>query len=119
MVKAIEVQHSDSITPAEATANYGQTTATADLEVLLNMPEIYIADVLISQFLRLPTTPKMPRSRLTTRQTRSYSGQSTDVSWLACSEHTFVNLWTRVRLAFRLSWVSKKMPISTDSSSRK
>ncbi|KLO94698.1 allantoate permease [Fusarium fujikuroi] len=32
MVKAIEVQHSDSITPAEATANHGQKTATADLE---------------------------------------------------------------------------------------
>jgi len=34
MVKAVEVQHSDCITPAEATANYGQKTATADLEVL-------------------------------------------------------------------------------------
>lgn len=102
MVKAIQVQHSDSITPAKATANYGEKTATADLEVLLNMPETYIADVLTSKLSRLPTTPKMPRSRSTTKQTRSYSGQSTGASWLACLEHTFVNLWTRARLAFRL-----------------
>jgi hypothetical protein len=32
MAKEVEVQHSDSITPAETTAGYGQKTA--DLEVL-------------------------------------------------------------------------------------
>lgn len=53
------------------------------------------------------------------KQTRSYSGLSTGASWLACSEHTFVNPWTRARLAFRLSWAFRKTPISTDSSSRK
>ncbi|KAF5989871.1 allantoate permease [Fusarium bulbicola] len=32
MVKAVEVQHSDSITPAEATVHYDQKAAAADLE---------------------------------------------------------------------------------------
>lgn len=60
MVKAIEVQHSDSITPAEETANYGQKTATADLEVLLNMPETYIAGVLTCRFQDCQLRPGCP-----------------------------------------------------------